>query len=878
MATQKEILERLDTAATNAENATDAYYEVLTSDGEQDVNLVDGTTTPNLNKRLKNYSRAVTSVAGRTGDIVLTPDDIGYPSLPLLDRRNKDARFVIDESGLSQQDINNLSVSVLSYGAKSNKDSTESFDSTDSFKKALEYEWVTYPSATSLAYYPKSKNKRVRVPLGRYLIKDTLPLVGYLHLDFDDGVIIDFKPESAKPLFAPPTDKMKAAYQSGATTWKDMTIYGLRITGAVLLKGDLSRNGSGFATQAIAALNTHRAFISRTAIEGFKEGIRLDRMDTTSWTGGASIGNFYENVIDNVTIQDCTLPFYNGCNLTTMINGRIGHETLRTTDAAMGDYFMMNKGAGFTSLNLNIASLGRTNNPKKGHIYESCFGSTYHGLYSEYFDNLFVVDPVLRFGGLKVDVGHVVKYPTDRLLKFIEGYMPFYDPATNTRGGTNLKGPANWTELVTGGIQFFNSQAELLDDFFAFAPQYDFKYGLYGVAVPGIQQIAVDFKRHESRNSGFLTPNGARFITTQTSTMRFPVKQNQYDAYVCVLANVISGTFNGANIKLNVDSSGNQFISLAETFYDYGNGWKMYAVRNASLDPKKVTSLEITFNTGDQVEIQHIGAYKNGVPIYPNFKDVVPRVNETNFYYNSLSGNEAGLASGGLFSVGDYLAPFVPVVSGAVNESRPIANRYVSIEGTNRQNIQDGNHTGYYGNANITFTDVNVFDSAVTATGNNRNFAESIGVGQYIGITQNSITTADAKVVDRIYDPATSKYTTKLVLNKSFNTGAAVANHGNAQKPVFSTVRGSDVARTLTGSKTWDPPPLAANAIQSTTVTVTGATTGNPVSVGFSLSLGSSSRMWGEVTAANTVTVYHQNMTASAVDVGNGTLTVRVSQ
>lgn len=76
MATQKEILERLDTAATNAENATDAYYEVLTTEGEQDIALVDGTTTPNLNKRLKNYIGAVKSVQGKTGEIVLLPKDI----------------------------------------------------------------------------------------------------------------------------------------------------------------------------------------------------------------------------------------------------------------------------------------------------------------------------------------------------------------------------------------------------------------------------------------------------------------------------------------------------------------------------------------------------------------------------------------------------------------------------------------------------------------------------------------------------------------------------------------------------------------------------------------------------------------------------------
>lgn len=297
---------------------------------------------------------------------------------------------------------------------------------------------------------------------------------------------------------------------------------------------------------------------------------------------------------------------------------------------------------------------------------------------------------------------------------------------------------------------------------FTFAPQYDFKYGLYGVVVNWTQQIAVDFKRHEIKNSNFLSPNGARFIATQKSTMSFPVKQNQYDAYICVLARVISGNFNGSSIKLNVDASGNPYITVA--VYDYGNGWKMFAVRNAILDPEKVTSLEIEFYPGDQVEIEHIGAYKNGVPIYPNFKDVVPRVNDYNFYYNASSTTDSALASGGQFAAGDYLAPFVPVVAGVVNESRPVAYRYVSVEGTNRQNLQDGNHTEYYGSALITFINPNTFDSAVTASGNGRNFAESIGVGQYIGITQGGITTDDAKVIGRVFDASTNKYTTKIVL------------------------------------------------------------------------------------------------------------------
>lgn len=49
---------------------------------------------------------SVKSVSGRTGDVVLTPADIGYPTLPDLDLRPKNASTIIDSSGLTQQQIN----------------------------------------------------------------------------------------------------------------------------------------------------------------------------------------------------------------------------------------------------------------------------------------------------------------------------------------------------------------------------------------------------------------------------------------------------------------------------------------------------------------------------------------------------------------------------------------------------------------------------------------------------------------------------------------------------------------------------------------------------------------------------------------------------
>lgn len=76
-------------------------------------------------------------------------------------------------------------------------------------------------------------------------------------------------------------------------------------------------------------------------------------------------------------------------------------------------------------------------------------------------------------------------------------------------------------------------------------------------------------------------------------------------------------------------------------------------------------------------------------------------------------------------------------------------------------------------------------------------------------------------------------------------------------------------------SVTYDPPSLAAGVQQSTTVTLTGAVVGMAVACTFSNTL-QGTQMWAEVTAANTVTVYHRNGAAGSVDLPSGTLAVKL--
>lgn len=79
----------------------------------------------------------------------------------------------------------------------------------------------------------------------------------------------------------------------------------------------------------------------------------------------------------------------------------------------------------------------------------------------------------------------------------------------------------------------------------------------------------------------------------------------------------------------------------------------------------------------------------------------------------------------------------------------------------------------------------------------------------------------------------------------------------------------------LTESTTYDWPTLTSGATQLTTLSLLGATLGDPVAVSFSRPL-LSTRIWAEVTSANTVTVYHHNPTDSSVDIQSGLLRVKL--
>lgn len=73
----------------------------------------------------------------------------------------------------------------------------------------------------------------------------------------------------------------------------------------------------------------------------------------------------------------------------------------------------------------------------------------------------------------------------------------------------------------------------------------------------------------------------------------------------------------------------------------------------------------------------------------------------------------------------------------------------------------------------------------------------------------------------------------------------------------------------------YDPPSLATNTTQLKTVPLRGAKIGDAVAVAFDKPL-QGTRIWGEVTAPDTITIYHRNDTGVTVDVANGTFTIKI--
>lgn len=122
--------------------------------------------------------------------------------------------------------------------------------------------------------------------------------------------------------------------------------------------------------------------------------------------------------------------------------------------------------------------------------------------------------------------------------------------------------------------------------------------------------------------------------------------------------------------------------------------------------------------------------------------------------------------------------------------------------------------------------------------------------------------------LDIYWDGTAGNSATRCIYRANLLAAADGTSFSRTLTPSMSV---EPLAAILVGTKTWDPASVAAGAQTTTTVAVTGATVGDPVSVGFSQDL-QSMQLSGYVSAANTVTAVLRNGTAGAVDLASGTL------
>ena len=118
--------------------------------------------------------------------------------------------------------------------------------------------------------------------------------------------------------------------------------------------------------------------------------------------------------------------------------------------------------------------------------------------------------------------------------------------------------------------------------------------------------------------------------------------------------------------------------------------------------------------------------------------------------------------------------------------------------------------------------------------------------------------------------------TTNITVGSSCSVDALIKGKDNGGIGIPIEQQGNITVPWLlkNASVTYDPPSLPSGQQQSTTVTLTGAVVGKPISCAFSEAL-SGTRMWAEVSSKDTVTVYHRNDTGATVNLASGTLSVK---
>ncbi|GEM_PF-2311879 len=727
-------------------------------------------------------------------------------------------------------------------------------DDTEAFKKMLNMNsYVVFPNVSKGVSSNKYSRYTFELPNGSYYIRDTLPIRSFTKIEGNNSVIY-FDPPTAKDLFVTPRDEMAAAYQI-SKGWNTQTIVLCEFDNLVII-GNLTRTSTTHAQKCFDAANAYKWKWTNVIIERFQNGISIYPLNTSAWTNGARIGNFYENVLDNVVINECVQHFYNAGNVTQATNLTLaGGYVVGRQYTNKFDYFLRNVGAGFSCNGFNIAPAS-DQQLTKALIFDSCVGSYYSGGYTEWFNTYFELDMPARMGGFKYDASHTFKYPEHIMFKFKDGVFSKYDYSTGIRTVPNKFANGRLYNNYLNHMGFgFGSSSELITNFFRYVPQYDFKYGLYGVS--GLtNDIIYDVKRFEAVDTGFTTRFGIRLINPTASSVDLvlPLNNQSVMAKVVFLYRPIKN-FSHANFKSNVlgFNGTNDRISIGELMVDYGNDWKL-AVLEVTSEQTRTGNVVIALPANSQVEIEHIGAYANGYPFMPSYKEYQPTVNSQTF--EGISGSNVG----GTFATGDILRATASISAGAITGS--VSDNVVLSQG-----VYSSRHNG---TAAVTLASgVNTVDVSGTDT------LKRLGIGAFVEIQQNSVKNKYT-VVGRSFINGEFTYNLTFAGNVSISAGNVLFDTNYMQQPTFRALQyfqNNYISRNVAYANI----TVNANLTLSTVFTLTGAVVGNTALVAASPSLGTSSRIWAEVTATDQVTVYHQNLTGANITTPAGTtLTIKV--
>lgn len=123
--------------------------------------------------------------------------------------------------------------------------------------------------------------------------------------------------------------------------------------------------------------------------------------------------------------------------------------------------------------------------------------------------------------------------------------------------------------------------------------------------------------------------------------------------------------------------------------------------------------------------------------------------------------------------------------------------------------------------------------------------------------------------------------TDNVVRNNDLASAGSSANFTDSGTTTIAYQNVGDdavIVQHLTGTKTYDPASISDGAQTNTTLTVTGASVGDVVSIGFSTAITAGAIMVGAVTSANTVTVTLVNHTGGVLDLASGTLRASVTK